>query len=304
MTSIARPSLLIIGGSGFVSGTLAREALQQGFEVSIVTRGKKPVPTGVRAIVADRKDTAAFASAIAAEGKTYDLVVDCIAYEPADVKQDITVFAGRAKQFVLISTDFVYLPSGRRFPQPETGVPYVEENIYGGNKRRCELELINGNTGSMAWTILRPCHIYGPGSLLGCSPPENRDAKLIEKLRAGQTLPMVGAHLLQQPIFALDLARLILSVKGNPRAAGQVFNAAGPEVIESRKYYQIIADVLGVPLRTEEVAIDAYLAANPDKAPFLCHRFYDLSRMKAAGLAAPSTPAAEALRVHVESLTT
>ncbi|MCE9590074.1 MAG: NAD-dependent epimerase/dehydratase family protein [Planctomycetes bacterium] len=295
-------NILIVGGSGFVSGTLAREAVGRGFGVWIVTRGKRPVPEDVRSIVADRKNAGAFAAAVAATGMAFDLVVDCIAYEPADVKQDIAVFAGRAKQIVLISTDFVYLPTARRFPQPEADAAYVEENNYGGNKRRCELELINGDTGSMAWTILRPCHIFGPGSQLGCSPPENRDAKLIEKLRAGQTLALVGAHLLQQPIFAPDLAGLILSVAGSPRAAGQVFNAAGPDVIESRTYYQIIADVLGVPLRTEEVALDAYLAAHPDKAPFLCHRFYDLTRLHAAGLAVPSTPVAEALRAHVRAL--
>jgi nucleoside-diphosphate-sugar epimerase len=154
----------------------------------------------------------------------------------------------------------------------------------------------------MAWTILRPCHIFGPGSLLGCSAPDNRDAKLIDKLRAGQTIPIVGPQLLQQPIFAPDLAELILSVRGNGYAGGRVFNAAGPDVIESWSYYQHVADALGVPLKVEEIPVQPYLQANPDKAPFLCHRFYDLTRLRDTGLAAPSTPIAEALRQHVRSL--
>ena len=154
----------------------------------------------------------------------------------------------------------------------------------------------------MPWTVFRPCHIYGPGSQLGCSPPDNRDSKLIEKIRSGQPLPMVGANYLQQPIFAPDLARLILSVKDNINAHGQIFNAAGPDVIESVRYYQIIAEALGTTLKTKEISISEYLAANPDKLSFLCHRVYDLSRMKAAGLCAPNTPVEVGLREHVKSL--
>lgn len=304
---MAQPTLLILGGSGFVSGTLAREALRQGFDVSIVTRGQRPTPTGVRAIVADRHNASAFQAAIAAAKlpEMFDLVVDCIAYQPADVQQDLQVFAGRARQFVLISTDFVYDPQRRKYPQPETEAHYVEENNYGGNKRRCELELINGTPGrtkAMAWTIFRPCHIFGPGSLLGCSPPVNRDAALLDKLRAGQTIPLVGVRLLQQPIFAPDLARLILSVRNNPLAHRQIFNAAGPEIIESLDYYRLVAEALGVAWKFEEMPLEPYRQANPDKAPFLCHRIYDLSRLKAAGLTAPSTPVAQALREHVRSL--
>ena len=33
---------------------------------------------------------------------------------------------------------------------------------------------------AMQWTILRPCHIYGPGSQLGCLPLHGRDPKLID----------------------------------------------------------------------------------------------------------------------------
>jgi hypothetical protein len=57
-----------------------------------------------------------------------------------------------------------------------------------------------------------------------------------------------------------------------------------------------------VPLEVEELPVAPYLRANPDKAPFLCHRFYDLSRLRDAGLAVPSTPIEQAIRRHVESL--
>lgn len=302
------PKLLLIGGSGFVSGTLAREALASGWEVTAVTRGQRPMPAGVKAIVADRRDAPAFEKAIAgspegrADGSGWDLAVDCIGYQVDDAKQDLAVLARRARKFVFISTDFVFDPAHRKFPQPEESSHFLAAG-YGGGKRQCELDLLAAGTSALPWTVVRPCHIYGPGSQLGCLPQHGRDPKLIARLRAGETLKLVGGgHFLQQPIFAPDLARLILSLAEPSRGNGLILNAAGPDIIESRRYYEIIAQVLGVPLKIEELPVDAYLAANPDSASFLCHRIYDLSRLRALGAATPATPIEVGLRRHVESL--
>ena len=296
------PSLLIIGGTGFVSGTLAAEAIGAGWKVWALTRGRRPAAPGVLPLIADRKDREAFSKAVKSAGATFDLAVDCIGYEPADAKADMEVLPSVARQFVFISTDFVYDPARRIFPQSESDAVYLDANNYGGAKRRCELEITSADTGSMPWTIVRPCHIYGPGSLLGCSPPGNRDAGLLQKINAGESIPIVGGNYLQQPLFAPDLARLILSVKSNPNAHRQIFNVAGPDVIESITYYKLIAKALGKTLQYAEIPVGEYLTANPDKASFLCHRIYDLSRLKAAGLKVPSTPIAVGIAEHVKSL--
>ena len=126
---------------------------------------------------------------------------------------------------------------------------------------------------------------------------------MIAKLQAGQALDLVGGgHFLQQPILALDLADLILSTLGKRTCAGETYVAAGPDIVESRTFYQIVADILGVPLTVRESPVDAHLADNPGAANFLCHRIYDLSKLKAAGLQAPSTPLVDGLRSHVASL--
>src|SRR5262245_58255017 len=54
--------ILILGGSGFLSGTMAREAVGEGHEVWVVTRGQRPLLAEVQAIVADRKERDAFRS--------------------------------------------------------------------------------------------------------------------------------------------------------------------------------------------------------------------------------------------------
>ncbi len=298
----SRLNILLIGGSGFVSGTLARLAVAQGHGVTAVTRGQRALPAGVTPLVADRTDAAGFASAIEEAETAWDLVVDCIGYGPEDTRQDVVLLRERAGHLVFISTDFVYAPANRRFPQTEDAADYLADG-YGGQKRQAELVLAGADTGAMRWTVLRPCHIYGPGSLLGCLPEHGRDPQLIDRLRRGEALRLVGGgHFLQQPILAADLAQTILSCAGNAAAHGQICNVSGPTVVESWQYYQIIADILGVPLTVAELSVADYRRANPERASFLCHRIYDLSRLSACGLHVPATSLTDGLQGHVESL--
>ena len=295
-------NILIVGGSGFVSGTLAQRAVANGHTVWTVTRGQRPLPDGVIGLIADRQERAAFAEVVAEAGVNWDLVIDCIGYEEEDAHQDIVVFRNLTPHLVFVSTDFVFDPAHRQFPQGEE-TDYYFSGGYGGKKRLCELALTGGDTGDMQCTIVRPCHIYGPGSLLGCLPLHGRDAQLISKLRAGEPLQLVGGgHFLQQPILARDLADLLLSVGGNECTYNQIFCAAGPDIIESREYYRIIADVLGVELNVEEISVAEHLVAYPEAAPFLCHRIYDLNRLRSSGIKVPSTPIGQGLREHVDSL--
>ncbi len=294
--------VLVIGGSGFLSGTLARTALAAGHRVWAVTRGQRALPQGVRAIVADRKDPTVFRAAIESAGATWDLVVDSIGFAAADAEQDLECFAGRARQLAFVSTDFAISPFNRPWRIDET-YDRFHDSPYGTGKRAAEQVLLNARAGAMAITIIRPGHIYGPGSLLGCIPFAGRDPKLIEKMRRGDTLQLVGGgHFLQQPVLAEDLAKMILSVAGNELAKGELFFGAGPDVIESWRFYQIIADVLGVELKIEEVSVQKTLAEKPDLASFFTHRVYDMSKAKAAGLRVPTTSIVDGLRTHVESL--
>jgi nucleoside-diphosphate-sugar epimerase len=296
--------ILIIGGSGHVSGAVARAAVAGGHDVSAITRGQRSSIDGVTFLVADRQDNAAMEKVVTEQNTVWDLVVDCICFEVADIQQNIALFRERAKQFVLVSTDAVYDPPNRQFLQPEDADSWAgAHTVYGQKKRYCEEGLINGDTGDMKWTILRPGHLYGPTSELGCLPPHLRDTKLIEKMQNGETLRLPGGgHFLQQPINVDEFADIVISVAGNSKAHNTVFNTAGPDIIESWRYYQIVADLLGVELKVEDVPVAQYRDENPEMGYFLCHRIYDLARLKASGLSVPSMPIEDGLRPHVEGL--
>jgi len=106
-------NVLIIGGSGFVSGTLARVALAEGHAVWAVTRGQRPVPEGVTALTADRHEEGALERAVGEAGVSWDLAVDCIGFQPADVRQDVAALRERAAHFAFVSTDWVFDPARR-----------------------------------------------------------------------------------------------------------------------------------------------------------------------------------------------
>lgn len=294
--------LLIIGGSGFVSSHLAKKALSQGNDVWVLTRGNKPVPAGTIALKADRSDSRTFKKVIEDTGVRWDAVFDCICMNAQDARQDIEVFSNLTRQLIVISTDIVYEPSARKFPQNEECENWLTEG-YAGNKRLCELEFLKTDTGNMSWTILRPGHIFGPGSQLGCLPLHQRDPNLIEKLINHKTISLAGGgHFLVHPIFVYDLCELMLDMIGNEKTYNQIFCTGGPNVIECKKYFEIIADILKVDIRIEEIPIEAFLYAGSDALASLCHRIYDLSKLKATGVKMPETAIEEGLRMHVQSM--
>jgi nucleoside-diphosphate-sugar epimerase len=294
--------ILSIGGSGFVSGELARQAVAAGHEVTVITRGQRPPVPGVQSLVADRQDDQAMAAALASVSGTWDLAVDCIGYRPEDARQDLALLRDRAQHLVFISTDFVFDPVGRRFPQGEESGFYLHAG-YGGQKRLAELELLHAPAGSIPWTVLRPCHIFGTGRKLGVLPSLREDPKdLVARFAAGTPCPLVGGGLLQQPIYVRDLVATILSCAGNTACQGRIFQAAGPDIMESREYYRIMAVLAGLPFVEQELSQSEWLAKHPGDAVGLCHRIYNLDSLRQAGLAVPSTPFVVAMRQTMAEL--
>ena len=304
---------LIIGGSGGLSGRLATMA-QKEYDVWALTRGKRPLPDGVYPLTADRNDPAAFCKALQSTDSPaqphWDVVFDCICMNELHAKQDLERLSRFTNRLVVISTDSVYDPAHKRTPQTEEGL-FIEETgspeecSYAGNKRRMEHVFLNAfaNNTPLRTTIFRPGHIYGPGFLLGCFPEHSRQERLPELIARGETLNLVGGGIyLTQPIFVDDLAQAMLDCVSCPDSFDQVFCIGGPEAVENRRYYEIIGEILGTEIHIREIPLTGYVEAHPEYAGHLCHRIYDLSKLKKAGVPLPSTSLEEGLREHLRRL--
>ena len=297
--------VLVIGGTGHVSGAVVRAATAAGYQVYTITRGIKPAVAQTVELHADRHDAAAMAKiSQSIANEKFAAVIDCICYNAEDMRQDLELFVPLTDTYLFISTDWVYEPTQRRYPQPVENSPYLTSDhdgfeSYGWGKLMAENYLREHAPATLKYTIFRPCHIYGMPSELGCFPGHCRDKELIARLLNGETLELVdNGRLLQQPIDCDDLAKTMLSCIGNSHAAGKVFNMAGPDIVESREYYQIIADALNVELKTKNIDYDEFVANNPGRRPFLFHRIYTQDDLRNAGVHVPDIPLKEGLKKH------
>lgn len=294
--------ILIMGGSGKLSGCVARTALARGHEVWTVTRSGNGLPDGVHPILADRNQETDFAGRIAAANTRWDAVLDCICMNAAHAQQVLTVLAQYTPRAVVISTDSVYDPQHKTIPQSEESEYYVTDDSYAGNKRKMELEFLHGK-GGLNWTLLRTGHIYGPGFEIGCFPEHFRSPELLAHIRADKPLRLAGGgHLLTQPTYVQDLADCMLDCLPNEKTYNEIFCIGEPKAIENRYYYEVIGNIVGHPVTIEELPLEDYIQAHPEHAGSLCERSYTLEKLKKAGVKLPSTSIEDGLRRHIDWL--
>jgi nucleoside-diphosphate-sugar epimerase len=292
--------VLVIGGTGFLSSAIVRQLREAGHEVTIFTRGERPVPQGLRLITGDRRERDAFVERL--RGERFDAVVDCICYARGEAAGLVDAFAGSGPQLVLVSTDFVY-GSDRTLPMDEE-TPRRALNSYGARKAECEDVLLGASQeGRVAATVFRPPHIMGPGGQLGSGSLQGRDPMLIDRLRQRVPVPLLdGGALLLQPVFHEDIGRACVSALGLEVTFGQAYNVAGPTVITTRQYYELLARALDVPLSVRSVPSAALEAAFPDRAPFAQHRTYRVDKLERDTGYRPATDFTHALFSTLEWL--
>jgi hypothetical protein len=92
--------VLFIGGTGNISAACSRRAIDMGIDLFHLNRGSSGVSIpGVQSIIADVKDSERVKDALS--GHEFDVVANFIAYTPDDVAQDIGMFSGKTKQYIL-----------------------------------------------------------------------------------------------------------------------------------------------------------------------------------------------------------
>lgn len=295
--------ILILGGSGFVSGHMAKLAYARDMEVFCVTRGNRPLPSYVHPIVADRSDAAALDRALAETGLWFDAVMDCICYNAQQAQTALSVLPAYTNRIVIISTDSVYHPYHKSVPQTEHAFVYLTDGSYGAKKREMEEEYLKEAGGRLNWTIFRPGHIFGTGSKLGCYPELTRRDDMIQIICEERPLPLVGGgEFLIHPIWAGDLCRVMLDCIPNEKTFGEIFCIGGPDVVTNAEYYRILGRLTGHAVTIQPVPLEGYLDAHPQYSGHLCHRAYDLSKLKNTGIALPDTHLQDGLREQLRQM--
>ena len=89
-------------------------------------------------------------------------------------------------------------------------------------------------------TVLRPGFIYGPRD-------RNVLPRLIERLKAGTVVYIAGGRYALNTTFVGNLVDAILIAAERPAAVGEVFNITDGEFVSKRKFFESVADGVGLP---------------------------------------------------------
>ena len=141
-------NILVLGGTRFFGKKLVELCIENGHDVTILTRGQSgnPFGTAVKQLIVDRDNHDALENALA--HTTWDIVYDNICYSPNEAHTICELLKGKTKKLVFTSTLSTYEVDGK-MKKEEDFDPYhyqilmgdQEEFSYGEGKRQAEAVL-------------------------------------------------------------------------------------------------------------------------------------------------------------------
>ena len=258
--------ILIIGGTGLISVSIARELLDRGEDVTLFNRGKSSLPLDPRAKVihGDRTEYAAFETRMGEAG-LFDVVMDMVGYAPEDGPSAARAFGGRTGHFIFCSTVDVYRKPAFRYPYTE-GEPYGGLNAYSRNKVILEKTLREAESrGAFPLTIIRPAYTYGESR--GPVHPAGGSTMFLDRVRKGKPVIVHGdGSSFWVACHRDDVAHTFVAAAGQPRTFGRSYHTAGEEWMTWDGYVRGIAEALGAPdPRIVHIPTDVLVKMAPER---------------------------------------
>ncbi len=264
--------VLVAGGSGLIGGPATRALLARGHDVSVLARGTRPVPAGATAVVADRRDPAALAAALA--GRRFDAVLDLLAYDGADVAGLFAAPGLEVSRYLFVSSGQVYLVAAERRPpfrEPDAALPAMPEPapgtsdhanwVYGMGKRDAEgaARELEGRRGVRAIALRLPV-------VQGAGDPSRRLWAYLQRLLDGGPLllPEGGEHPVRF-VWAEDVARAVVALVEGADAPAPAYHRAPPDEPRLVELVRAAAAELGVAARIVPCSWDELAAAGLDR---------------------------------------
>lgn len=224
-------TVLITGGTVFVSRFTAEYFVRKGYSVYVINRNSRPQPKSVNLIECDRHSLGD-----RLKNLYFDWVIDVTAYTQEDVSSLLSALGGYGG-YILISSSAVYPET---LPRPFREEHSCGENRfwgdYGLNKIAAEQFLLGKDSNAY---IIRPPYLYGTMNNL------YREAYVFDCAEQGRPfyLPKEGKMPLQ--FFDVeDLCRFMeILMERNPPQ--KLFNVGNPETVTVAEWVRLCYRVLG-----------------------------------------------------------
>ncbi|GAB3393860.1 SDR family oxidoreductase [Humibacter soli] len=241
--------LLFLGGTGTVSASCVRQAVRDGHDVTVVNRGtgRRPLPEGVRRVVADIRDKESIVRSL--RRCHFDAVADFLSFTPDDVRSTLDCVEGMLDQYVFVSSASAYEKPPKRLPITESTPLRNPYSPYAQNKIACEDHVMGAlRDRGLPATIVRPSHTYDEQL-----PPTIGRWTDIARMRMGLPIVVPGdGTTLWTITHADDFAVGFVALLGNPAAVGEVYQITGDHAPTWNRIYRWLAEAAGV---TEPVVV-------------------------------------------------
>jgi len=296
---------LIIGGTRFVGRHTVEELLAHDYEVTVFNRGNHPNPfedrAGVEHVEGDRTNDSALEAASDRVGP--DVVVDCVAYQPRDVRSATAIFED-VEAYVYISSGAAY---GREdVPKREDHTPLepcsTEEatddshESYGARKAEGDRAVFEAADRGVPAISIRPPIVYGPDDYT-----ERFDYWIDRANRFDRVIvPGDGTNVWHR-VFVEDVASAIRTIAESGRP-GEAYNVGDRHAPTLEEMVERIADALDREVEVVTAGARELAAADLGPTDFPLYREYPhlLSTCKLEALGWEVTPTEEAIARSVE----
>jgi nucleoside-diphosphate-sugar epimerase len=259
--------ILFIGGTGIISTACTALAAERGLDLTLLTRGKHAgsIPRGVRILTEDINSPSLPAKLA---NEHFDVVVDWIAFTPADIERDISLFRGRTRQFIFISSASAYQKPALDYLITESTPLANPHWDYSRNKIACEELLMKAyRDEGFPITIVRPSLTYGETLIpLVINSWAEMSYTAVDRMVRGEKVIVPGdGSSLWVITHNTDFAKGFVGVLGHQQAIGHAFHITSDEVLTWNQLYQIVAAAAGVEPKLVHIPSDFIVACLPDK---------------------------------------
>ena len=251
--------VLFIGGTGIISSAVSEAALEAGIELTLLNRGQSSRPAaGARILRGDIGDPA-MADVLA--GHMFDVVVNWIGFAPEQIERDLSLFRGRTRQYIFISSASAYHKPVRSLPITESTPLYNPYWAYSRDKIACEERLIRAyREEGFPITIVRPSHTYDRTLL-----PMRGRYTMVDRMRRGRPVIVHGdGTSLWVMTHHRDFAKGFVGLLGHPAAIGERFHITSDEVLTWNEIYAMVGRAAGVEPQLVHVPSDSIAAIDAD----------------------------------------
>lgn len=253
--------VLFIGGTGVISSACSRLAVERGIELYLLNRGQspRPAPAGAHLLAGDIRDPASARLAIGE--RSFDAVVDWVAFTPRQIEADHDLLRGRTGQYIFIS-------SASAYQTPPAGLPVRESTLldnpywqYSRDKIACEERLVRlYREEKFPITIVRPSHTYDRTLL-----PFTGRYTVVDRMLRGQPVIVHGdGASLWTMTHTDDFAKGFVPLLGNPHATGETFHITSDEWLTWNQIFEIVGRAAGAEPQLVHVPSDLIAAYDPE----------------------------------------